>query len=100
MAFNKQPSMDSLYTPGAAASIDAVVSELSCHSHSHSLNISLILCVDVVVADVRGDANGEGVHRLHPAHGNVFIHPVQVFNNYQVVLIFCWTYLLVRLDST
>ena len=30
--------MNSLYTPGAAASIDAVVSELSCHSHSHYLH--------------------------------------------------------------
>ena len=31
------PSMDRLYTLGVAASIEADESELSCHSHSHSL---------------------------------------------------------------
>ena len=32
----------------------------------------------VPVPDVRGDEDGEGVHSLHPTHGDVLIHPYQV----------------------
>ena len=40
----EQPSVDSLYTPGTEASIDAVVSELSCHSHYlHSRELKLAI---------------------------------------------------------
>ena len=36
MGIYSQPTLNTLYTPGAAASIDADEFELSCHSHSPS----------------------------------------------------------------